>query len=407
MFIKILYILLAIAILLVLIMVHELGHYVAGKIFKFKINEFSIGFGKALFSKTTKSGEKFSIRLIPLGGYCAFEGEDEENENPGAFNNQKWWKRLIVLFSGVFFNFIFGLIISVIYLCIAVNGIPKIVSATPNNALLPGDVITAVNGKEIEVFRPYADMISDYGEGENITFTVIRDGQTIEVTTAKSYHDSYRYVGTPNNLKDKVYYKTGETYVLFNLDELTSYLYDADNLIEGLYKLNEDGTYSLFTAEEIFELGSIVESQEGTSLGIIFQYQAERYNFFEALLYAAPYCIYLCGLILGVLGGLFTGAYGIKDVGGTITAVKQIAEISTFGFDAILYLVVMLSMNLALFNILPIPALDGARMVFVAIEGIRKKPINRTVEGYIHFIGLIVLFALVIFLDVYHLFFMK
>ena len=111
------YILLAIVVLLFMVMIHELGHYVAGKILKFKINEFSVGFGPKLLQKTKKNGEKITLRALPLGGYCAFEGEDEEgNETPEAFNNQKPWKRLIVLFSGAFFNFLSGIIFSFILL---------------------------------------------------------------------------------------------------------------------------------------------------------------------------------------------------------------------------------------------------------------------------------------------------
>ena len=104
---SVLYILLALAVLLVMITVHELGHYVAGKIFGFKINEFSIGFGPAIYKRTRKDGEVFAIRALPLGGYCAFEGEDEDGkESPEAFNNRPAWKRLIVLLSGVTFNFL-------------------------------------------------------------------------------------------------------------------------------------------------------------------------------------------------------------------------------------------------------------------------------------------------------------
>ena len=113
---KILYILLALVVLLVLITVHEFGHFIAGKLLGFKINEFAIGFGPKLFKKVNKkTGEVFSIRLLPLGGFCAFEGEDEENPSPDAFNNKPAWKRLIVLVSGVLFNFIFGIITAVIF----------------------------------------------------------------------------------------------------------------------------------------------------------------------------------------------------------------------------------------------------------------------------------------------------
>jgi len=111
------YITIAILVLLFMVLIHELGHYIAGKILKFKINEFSVGFGPKIFQKKNKSGELISLRAFPLGGYCAFEGETEENkDNPQAFNNQKPWKRLIVLFSGAFFNFLSGIIFSFILL---------------------------------------------------------------------------------------------------------------------------------------------------------------------------------------------------------------------------------------------------------------------------------------------------
>ena len=115
----ILYILLALLVLLALITVHEFGHYCAGKIFGFKINEFSIGFGPAIFKRKRKDGELFSIRALPLGGYCAFEGEDEDgNETPGSMNSMPAWKRLVVLLSGVTFNFLFGILTAAIYLMV-------------------------------------------------------------------------------------------------------------------------------------------------------------------------------------------------------------------------------------------------------------------------------------------------
>ena len=140
------------------------------------------------------------------------------------------------------------------------------------------------------------------------------------------------------------------------------------------------------------------------SLGILQSYYDKRYTFGEALLYAFPFCIDVCWLLLVTLGGIFTGATKVSELGGTVTTVNQIAKITSINWRYIFYLVPLISMNLAVFNILPIPSLDGARMVFVIIEWIRKKPINRNVEAYIHFFGLIILFALVIFLDFYHIF---
>ena len=120
------YILIALCCLMFMVIVHEFGHYIAGKILGFKINEFAIGFGPKLFSRTNKkTGEVFSIRALPLGGFRAFEGEDEENPSPNAFNNKSPWRRLIVLVSGVLFNFVFGVITAAILMSLLVLHIPS------------------------------------------------------------------------------------------------------------------------------------------------------------------------------------------------------------------------------------------------------------------------------------------
>ena len=402
---KILYILIAIAVLLVLIMVHELGHYLAGKMLKFKINEFSIGFGKAIYSKTTKSGEKFSVRILPLGGFCAFEGEDEESESQGAFNKQKPWKRLIVLFSGVFFNFIFGILTAVVFLSVASYQVPKISYITKGNTngFIVGDVVKAVDGKEIQIYRSFNDLTAKYEEGETFVVTVDRNGVIIDLEVEKGAQPAFRLITDVSALSGKVYYFDGENYNKLSDEDIKVYLEDMDKKLENFYYLS-DGEYVAYTQNDLAANGLLV-SDAKSSLGIAYSVVEGDYNFFEALVHAVPYCIYICGLILSVLGGLFTGATALSAVGGTITAVSQMAEVASYNLLNILYLLPMLSMNLALFNILPIPALDGARMVFVGIEWVRGKPINRNVEAYIHFVGLIVLFALVIFLDVYQLFF--
>ena len=181
-----LYILLALVVLLVLITVHEFGHYVAGKILGFKINEFAIGFGPKLFKKVNKkTGEVFSVRLLPLGGFCAFEGEDEDNPDKDAFNNKPAWKRLIVLVSGVLFNFIFGIITAAIFLMVNGYALPCIENFSPNNPndgiLQRGDIVREVNGESIEIYRSMSDITSKIEKGENITLTVERDGKIIKV----------------------------------------------------------------------------------------------------------------------------------------------------------------------------------------------------------------------------------
>lgn len=414
----ILYILLAIIILMILITVHELGHFIAGKIFGFKINEFAIGFGKAIYKRTNAKGEVFSIRILPLGGFCAFEGEDEENPSPEAFNNQKPWKRIIVLLSGVLFNFMFGIFMSVVFLLANGYFLPRVSALAPDNtfALQKGDVIQKVNGKSIEIYRSLQDMTSKIAAGENITLTIKRDGSVQDVVVQRYKHQAFYYVGYESGYS--LFDATGNQ---VSLDEFKSIVLnspiqkDADGKIQkwvpanDYYKSSEITEDNKYTVEELTKVAGISLATEGTSLGLVLGAEHQRFGFFEALLKAWPFAFYLCGLILSALLGLFTGATKIADMGGTITAISQMADISKASFESqsisqFLLLFPLLSMNLALFNALPIPALDGFHTLFVIFEWITGKPVNRTVEGWINTIGLFVLLGLVIFLDVYHFF---
>ena len=419
---KILYILLAIVVLLLLITVHEFGHYIAGKILGFKINEFAIGFGKPIYKKVKKNGEIFSIRILPLGGYCAFEGEDEDNSNPKAFNNQKPWKRMIVLAAGVTFNFLFGVITAAIYLMVAGYSVPVISFFAPNNPnteLQVGDRIVAVDGVSVEAYRQLSSMTGKYTVGEKFSLTVERKvGDTYEIVVVEDVYKenlSAFYFASAVSIDKQIFDSSGRE---LSLSEFNEYLMTItpEKDESGNYKTLELNTETLkfyksseltqeneYSSSELKELVGVVLSGEGASLGFVFMNEKGTYGFFESLLKAWPFCFYLCGVILSALAGIFTGATRLADLGGTITAISQMAEVSSYGINAFLMLLPLLSMNLALFNFLPIPALDGARTVFVGIEAVRGKPINRKVEGWIHTIGLFVLFALVIFLDGYQL----
>ena len=411
---KVTYVLIAIAFLMVLIMVHEFGHYTAGKLLKFKINEFSIGFGPALFEKTKSNGEKFAVRLIPLGGYCAFDGEDEDKDSDGAFNKQAPWKRLIVLFSGVFFNFLFGLLMSIFYLLIALKPMPQIIAVSDNNAndLKPNDIILSVNDNDVDFYKvskapleQVSNQLAGFEGGEEITLTILRDGKKQDVVVKKEFRTAFRYVLSPEKLVGNAYLEDNGNYIPFeSATAVYDYLKSVENEMVSIYHKNDAGEFIAYTEEEVISIAGVSTASEGTTLGILQSYHYEEYTFGEALLYSVPFCLDICWLILLVLAGLFTGTTAVADLGGTVTAVDQIAELTSLDLRYLLYLIPMISMNLAVFNLLPIPALDGARMVFVLIEWIRRKPINRNVEGYIHFIGLLILFSLVIFLDVYHFF---
>lgn len=415
----ILYIILAIVVLLILITVHEFGHYLAGKMLGFKINEFSIGFGKhTIFQKINKKGEKFSIRLIPLGGYCAFEGEDEDNpNNPEAFNNQKPWKRLIVTLAGVFFNFLFGVLTAAIFLMCTQYAIPQVYQLAPGNTYLQeGDIIRAINGKDLEIYRHMSDVTANYGEGEEFVITIERDGEIIDITIAKQNYQAFYYVANEAGIINNLYDVGGNPVSSQDFKEIMmsitptkaedgSYEKPQITSVYAYYYKNDAGELVAYTNDEIIEKAMITLAPEGVSLGFVYSNYAQRYGFFESILKAWPFSFYICGVMLSALAGIFTGATQLKDLGGTVTAIGQMAEISQMGFTQFLMLFPLLSLNLALFNILPIPALDGARAVFILIEMIFRKPVPRKIEGYIHMVGLILLFALVIFLDVYHFFF--
>ena len=434
---KILYILLAIVVLLVLITVHEFGHYCAGKIFHFKINEFSIGFGPAIFKRKRKDGEVFSIRALPLGGYCAFEGEDEEEKDAdgkakvGAFNSMAPWKRLVVLLAGVSFNFLFAVLTSAIYLMVSGFTTVQITSTINQQGISTigfqkNDIVIAVNGKKVEAHRPFANMISKYGQDEDFTVTVERDGKKIDIVTKKQKFPAFYFVTYNEYYDGRIFLKNGDIYEPLNIETFISninsqstagettenagtgealksylstvYFKDGENYltldtqIEDLINGNEEkGIYA-----------SIMYSKTSTSIGIIQQYIVRDYSFFGAIFNALPYAFYLCGVIITSLFGLFSGAISVSEAGGTITAVSQIAEISEMGIEYFLLLLPLLSANLAVFNVLPVPSLDGARSVFVLIEMAFKKPVPRHIEGWIHTIGLFVLLALVVFLDINH-----
>lgn len=338
-------------------MIHELGHYTAGKLLKFKINEFSIGFGKSIFQKTTKSGEKISLRLFPLGGYCAFEGEDEdEKDNPEAFNSQKPWKRLIVLFSGAFFNFISAILFSFIFLMSYGYSDRVVVTNLENvpgiSQLQVGDVIYAVNGEYTNFIydKYFSKTVQEIGDSaEPITLTVRRDGKMQDVTVYK-------------------------TLQLANI-------YDED----GNQLFNEDGT---------------PQQEERMMLGV--STTNYRYGFFEALGHCFVFTIGWAWKVLVVLWQMITFRLSIKELGGTVTTIVTIAEYTQINFGNLMLLLPLISVNLAVFNLLPFPALDGARMVFVGIEAIRKKPIRRDIEGTIHFVGLVVLLLFVVVVDILH-----
>lgn len=351
------FIIIAILMLGILILVHELGHFVTGRILGFKINEFSIGMGPKIVSKE-KKGIIYSLRAIPMGGFVAFQGEDEEDDDPRAMNNMPWYKRAIVMFSGAGFNILFSFLVTAILVSSVGYYVPKIVDVNENSHLYniaqSGDVIYAVNDKTLLSINEFQTELDKIGNDENITLTVLRDGEKIKYGT-KRYFDS------------------------------------------------EENRYMI---------------------GITQSYAVVDLNIIESFGYSFRYNVYMTKTMYSTLWDLVTGQLenGLKDVTGPISTIGQIGTIvedSANGeyaqtlplnerivqtISVITELLVIISMNLAIMNLLPIPALDGFRLLFALIEGITKKHIPRKIEGIINAVGLIGIVGLMVVLEVSKLF---
>lgn len=430
-------VILAFVILMFMILVHETGHYTAGKILKFKINEFAVGMGPKILSHKKKNGEVVSLRLLPLGGFCAFEGEDGESSTEGAFNAQAPWKRLIVLFSGAFFNFVSAVLICVFLFGVYGETVAQVnyvydYAPTFNQNLQQGDVIYKINGRKVFMLDSLERYMPDE-VGESMTIVVLRDGKevTLEGITRETYWsivvdsivETKTYTGIAQDgtkrelaVGDMVYKLNGN--LLYQKTDGTNdfdkYLEEAQGdtctltVIVGEYIENEQtGDYDYVVKEYDYEISKAelendfvkVSDSDYTGIGMSIRYVAYKFSFGQAISRVLPYCGEVALLVLRTLGGLFTGSVGLSDIGGPITTISITSEVVSYGFASVLALIVLISVNLAVFNLLPVPALDGCRMVFVLIEWIVGKPINRKVEAWINGIGLILLLGFVILVD--------
>ncbi len=343
------YILLAVFVLLVMITVHEFGHFISGKLLGFKIEEFSVGFGPKLFSREKKNGEVFSLRAIPLGGFCAFYGEDEDNPDEDAFNKKAPWKRIIVLISGALMNYILAiLVIIIIFTCYGHTAVMAY-DTKDGGVLKDRDVILSVEDKNIYLLTDLIVALDGKEQGEEVTFEIYREGEIINVEVPISYNGEFE------NLED----------------------------IESLSKV----------------IGLNVTLKDG-KIDYGFRTTRIKVGFFEATGKSFDYSFKLAGMVFTVLRQLLNGSLGLNSVGGTVTTITMTADaVRVGGLWSLLNIVALIGVNLAVFNLLPFPALDGSRVIFAVIEWIFKKPVNRKVESAIHTIGLFLILVFAVFVD--------
>ena len=348
--IKILYVIIAIFMLGFIVTIHEFGHYLAGRICGIGIVEFSIGMGPKLFGFQRK-GIQYSIRAIPIGGYCAFVGEDEKNDDPRAMNNQPVWKRFLTVAAGPVMNFVLGYLFCAILLSnfILAEYLPRISyiyedTAAAECGIELGDVITEINGTPIsfdqEGVAAVRETLSAADPEEEVLLTLNRDGETVELSVQRT----------------------------------------------------------LVTDEE--------SGASAYMLGVAFG--GRTYTCPEALKSSCKYMVDFTATMLKSLKDLIFRGAGVGDVMGPVGIISFVSDqVYDQKLYALVYWIFVLSLNIGIMNLLPLPALDGGRLVFLIVEAIRRKPIPPEKEGMVHAIGLGLLFLLIIvitFKDVVRLF---
>lgn len=310
-----------------LIFVHELGHFVVAKSCSVKVNEFAVGMGPAIFKK--KKGEtQYSLRAFPIGGYCAMEGEDEDSEDPKAFNNRPIWQRACVLAAGSFMNFIVCVILLIIIaFCVgtASTTVENVKADSPAAVagIKAGDEIVAVDGEKIESWE---DVINTLGgtKADEAVVTVKRGDEELSLKTKPEFNE-----------------ETGRNMIGITSKSVKN---PAAAVVQGV-------------------------KNTGNMTVLMFK----------------------------TLKQLFTGEVSVNELSGPVGIVYATNEAAKSGVMYVIYLAALLSLNLAIFNMLPFPALDGGRLLFLGIRKVTGKKVSDEFEGKIHFIGICLLMALMVY----------
>lgn len=318
----------AILLFLVLIVIHEFGHFIAAKLLGVRVNEFALGMGPKLL-KWGKGETQYSINLLPIGGYCAMEGEDESSGDARAFCNKKPWRRFLIVVMGAVFNLILGLILVGITLIPQERFTTTTVDSFRQNAvsvqygLQEGDKITHVDGRKIFTTYDLSYAFSNVDDGM-IDITVKRNGKKVE-------------------LKD----------VKFANEELDGISY----LTVDFYVVGREKTFTSFISQT-----------------------------FDT-------AISNCAVVYRSLIDLIAGRYGISAMSGPVGVTAAIGSVAKQSLIDIIPIMALITINLGLFNLLPLPALDGGRLVFILFEMIFRKPVPQKYEAIVHAVGMILLLA--------------
>lgn len=323
-----------------IVVIHEFGHFIAAKSNGIIVEEFAIGMGPKIFS-TKKNSTVYSLRLLPIGGFCQMLGEDSDNLSEGAFNNKTVLQRIIVVSAGVAMNFFLALIIFIFFT--AFNGVSlpqveKVLNGYPvqKAGILSGDYIRKINGNKINVAQDLSFYVAD-SNGKQIILDIERDGKMLEFKLIPIKDKNGQYIlGFEKNIRSGVFSKINE-YEKINLFEIIS---NSFFMIAFYIKLTFVGLVRLISLKLSF-------SEMSGPIGIV-----------------------------KVIGDAYT---------------LSITESFFYALQAMANFMAILSVNIGIINLLPLPALDGGRIFFLLLEAVRHKPINSEKEGFVHFVGFIIL----------------
>ncbi|HWT74196.1 MAG TPA: RIP metalloprotease RseP [Mobilitalea sp.] len=426
-------IIVAILILGIIVIVHELGHFLLAKKNGITVTEFSVGMGPRIASFVHK-GTRYSLKVLPFGGSCMMLGEDDTVDDEGAFHKKGAWARFSVIFAGAFFNFVFAFILALVYLGNAGVDKPYVHIETKDSSstdsssadtsstdtLIEGDYITKINGSPIHFARDiyyyfYFNPISE----KPITIDYIRAGEksttTIQPKTNARYMLGCDYSRETGNAKltmiadnyplAKAGLAVGDIIVNINGTEIKSgkdleqYLKDnplTDKQVSLIYTKENSPENRItiditpkYVKSYYMDWGYSISPEKVSALEVI------KYSFYELKLN-------IVNTLKSVLY-LVTGKVSVKEIAGPVGIVNAVGSMINQTVtikDKILNLIafsILISANLGVMNLLPLPALDGGRLVFILIEAIRRKPVPKEREAMVHMVGMVLLMMLMVF----------
>lgn len=417
-----------------IILFHELGHFMLAKLNGIVVNEFSLGMGPRLFS-FVKGGTRYSLKIFPFGGSCAMLGEDGSEDQEGSFNTKSVGARISVIAAGPVFNFILAFVAA--FIIIAVVGydpaeVLEVEEGSPvaEAGLQVGDTITGFQGKNVDIARDVLTYMNFVGldANEEVSLSYERDGEEYDITYMPEMYEQYR-LGFTGQAKDG---KVAITLIEQGYPLSGTRAKDGDYLTSmngHLFNSYEDWQTYLnenpLTGEPVtitferdgleYEETLTPKGSSGVSMGFGYNVGREKTTAMGVLKYSLIEIKYWIKTTVQSLGMLITGQFGVNDLAGPVGVVDVIGDTyeqaksdgALMVWMNMLNLIVLLSANLGVMNLLPIPALDGGRLVFLIIEGIRGKAIDREKEGMVHFVGLVLLMILmvvVMFNDIQRLF---